>query len=230
MPTIRCRGHRRGGVTAQPARRPGVSRDRRQRRKSFAAWTLLQAGAARRLGPSKPAGLHLRRGPGCRTNRVHFSLFIQHGSRRGREICRHARIAAIRGQHRSRPIGARSGLVDQSRWAGRGGRSLRAGLITAVCGTFGFVSLGFLADGIGRKPTVMLWYAMCLVLTPIVYLWGANWGLYPLLVLVGPLRQPRGLLGSMASRPSMPVELLDNREAPPSAETLRYAREQLVCP
>jgi MFS family permease len=31
----------------------------------------------------------------------------------------------------------------------------------------------------------MLWYAMCLVLTPIVYLWGANWGLYPLLVLVG---------------------------------------------
>ena len=46
----------------------------------------------------------------------------------------------------------------------------------------------------------------------------------------GPLRQPRGLPGSMASRPSLPVELLDNREAPPSAETLRYARDQLVCP
>jgi MFS family permease len=73
----------------------------------------------------------------------------------------------------------RQGRLSAPAWAGW------AGLITAVCGTFGFVSLGFLADGIGRKPTVMLWYAMCLVLTPIVYLWGANWGLYPLLVLVG---------------------------------------------
>jgi MFS family permease len=46
-----------------------------------------------------------------------------------------------------------------------------AGLLTTVVGTFGFVGLGFLADAIGRKPTVMLWYAMCLVLTPVVYLW-----------------------------------------------------------
>src|SRR6516164_9707691 len=75
-------------------------------------------------------------------------------------------------------VATKAGLSAPA-WAGW------AGLITAVCGTFGFVSLGFLADGIGRKPTVMLWYAMCLVLTPIVYLWGANWGLYPLLVLVG---------------------------------------------
>jgi hypothetical protein len=75
-------------------------------------------------------------------------------------------------------VAAKAGLSAPA-WAGW------AGLITAACGTVGFVSLGFLADGIGRKPTVMLWYAMCLVLTPIVYLWGANWGLYPLLVLVG---------------------------------------------
>jgi MFS family permease len=60
-----------------------------------------------------------------------------------------------------------------------------AGLITASCGTVGFVSLGFLADAIGRKPTAMIWYAACLVLTPIVYLWGASWGFLPLLVLVG---------------------------------------------
>jgi MFS family permease len=46
-----------------------------------------------------------------------------------------------------------------------------AGLVTSVCGTFGFISLGFLADAIGRKPTVILFYLMCLVLTPVVYLW-----------------------------------------------------------
>jgi MFS family permease len=60
-----------------------------------------------------------------------------------------------------------------------------AGLVTAVCGTVGFVSLGFLADAIGRKPTAMIWYAMCLVLTPVVYLWGATQGISVLLVLVG---------------------------------------------
>jgi len=60
-----------------------------------------------------------------------------------------------------------------------------AGLVTAVCGTVGFVALGFLADGIGRKATTMLWYAMCLVLTPVVYLWGASQGIYVLLTLVG---------------------------------------------
>ena len=49
-----------------------------------------------------------------------------------------------------------------------------AGLLTSIFGTAGFVALGFLADAIGRKPTTMLWYAMCLVLTPIVYLWAQD--------------------------------------------------------
>jgi len=75
-------------------------------------------------------------------------------------------------------VAAKAGLSGPA-WAGW------AGLITSVCGTFGFVSLGFLADAVGRKPTVMLWYTMCLVLTPLVYLWGASWGFVPLLVLVG---------------------------------------------
>ena len=60
-----------------------------------------------------------------------------------------------------------------------------AGLVTSVCGTIGFVSLGFLADAIGRKPTAMLWYGMCLVLTPIVYLWAPAFGIAWLLVGVG---------------------------------------------
>ena len=75
-------------------------------------------------------------------------------------------------------VAAKAGLSGPA-WAGW------AGLITSVCGTLGFVSLGFLADAIGRKPTAMLWYTMCLVLTPLVYLWGASWGFVPLLVLVG---------------------------------------------
>jgi MFS family permease len=35
----------------------------------------------------------------------------------------------------------------------------------------GFVGLGFMADAVGRKPTTILWYALSLVLTPVVYLW-----------------------------------------------------------
>jgi len=50
-------------------------------------------------------------------------------------------------------------------WAGY------AGLVTGICGTAGFVCLGFLADAIGRKPVTMLFYLMCLILTPVVYLW-----------------------------------------------------------
>jgi MFS family permease len=45
-------------------------------------------------------------------------------------------------------VAAKAGLSGPA-WAGW------AGLITSVGGTFGFVSLGFLADAVGRKPTVM---------------------------------------------------------------------------
>jgi MFS family permease len=60
-----------------------------------------------------------------------------------------------------------------------------AGFITSACGIVGFVSLGFLADAIGRKPTAMLWYLMCLVLTPLVYLWGQGQDIGVVLFLVG---------------------------------------------
>lgn len=75
-------------------------------------------------------------------------------------------------------VAAKAGL-SAPEWAGW------AGMITSVCGTIGFVALGFLADAIGRKPTAMLWYAACLVLTPVVYLWAASWGFVPLLIMVG---------------------------------------------
>jgi MFS family permease len=52
-----------------------------------------------------------------------------------------------------------------------------------VCGVAGFISLGFIADAFGRKPATMLFYLMCLVLTPVVYLWAEN--IYVLLICVG---------------------------------------------
>ena len=57
-----------------------------------------------------------------------------------------------------------------------------AGLVSTGASIFGFVGLGFLADWIGRKPTTMLWYAMCLILTPVVYMWAK--GMPALLVTV----------------------------------------------
>jgi MFS family permease len=46
-----------------------------------------------------------------------------------------------------------------------------AGLVQNLGALAGFVCFGFLADAFGRKPTTLLFYLMCLVLTPIVYLW-----------------------------------------------------------
>jgi MFS family permease len=60
-----------------------------------------------------------------------------------------------------------------------------AGFITSGCGVVGFIVLGFLADSIGRKPTAMLFYFMCLVLTPLVYLWGQSQDIGVVLLLVG---------------------------------------------
>ena len=51
-----------------------------------------------------------------------------------------------------------------------------AGLLGTGVAILGFISLGFLADAIGRKPTAMLWYAMCLILTPVVYMWAQSMG------------------------------------------------------
>jgi MFS family permease len=51
-----------------------------------------------------------------------------------------------------------------------------SGLLGTGVAIFGFIALGFLADWIGRKPTAMLYYSMCLILTPVVYLWAHTMG------------------------------------------------------
>jgi MFS family permease len=61
-------------------------------------------------------------------------------------------------------VAASLGLPIQ-RWVGF------AGLVQNVGALLGFCAFGFLADALGRKPTTLLYYLMCLILTPIVYLW-----------------------------------------------------------
>jgi MFS family permease len=46
-----------------------------------------------------------------------------------------------------------------------------AGLVQNLGALMGFSCFGFLADAYGRKPTTILYYLMCLILTPIIYLW-----------------------------------------------------------
>src|SRR5205814_675477 len=75
-------------------------------------------------------------------------------------------------------VAAKAGL-SAPYWAGL------ASFVTTACGVVGFISLGFLADAIGRKPTAMLFYFMCLVLTPLVYFWVEDENIYVLLFLVG---------------------------------------------
>jgi MFS family permease len=73
-------------------------------------------------------------------------------------------------------VAAQSGL-SAAEWSGLGG------LVSSIGGVAGFISLGFLADAIGRKPVTMLFYLMCLILTPVVYLWAYD--IHRLLILVG---------------------------------------------
>jgi MFS family permease len=46
-----------------------------------------------------------------------------------------------------------------------------AGMAYNLGGILGYIALGFLADGFGRKPTVMFYFAGAFLLTPVLYLW-----------------------------------------------------------
>jgi MFS family permease len=61
-------------------------------------------------------------------------------------------------------VAAGVGLAAQ-RWVGL------AGLVQNIGALCGFICFGFLADAVGRRPTTFFYYLMCLILTPIVYLW-----------------------------------------------------------
>jgi MFS family permease len=61
-------------------------------------------------------------------------------------------------------VAAAQGLAP-ARWASLAGMAYNAG---AVCG---YVLLGFCADAWGRKPVVMTWFVLALLLTPVLFLW-----------------------------------------------------------
>jgi MFS family permease len=73
-------------------------------------------------------------------------------------------------------IATKTGLPP-TEWAGW------AALVSNLCGVAGSVSMGFLADATGRRAAAMLYYLMCLILTPVVYLWAQD--IHVLLVCVG---------------------------------------------
>jgi len=61
-------------------------------------------------------------------------------------------------------VAAKQGL-PAARWASLAGMSYNVG------GVLGYVLLGFCADAWGRKPVVIAWFAMALLLTPVLFLW-----------------------------------------------------------
>jgi MFS family permease len=61
-------------------------------------------------------------------------------------------------------VAAKAGLPPQQ-WASYAGMTYNAGAI------LGYASFGFLADRFGRKPIAMLFFAMALLLTPVLFLW-----------------------------------------------------------
>jgi MFS family permease len=61
-------------------------------------------------------------------------------------------------------VAVKNGLPGPQ-WASYAGMAYNFGAI------LGYISLGFLADRFGRKPIVMLYFALAFVLTPVLFLW-----------------------------------------------------------
>jgi MFS family permease len=64
-------------------------------------------------------------------------------------------------------VAAKAGLAGP-KWAGFTGMTFTAGTIV------GYVGFGFLADAFGRKPITLVFFAISLVLTPVLFLWTQN--------------------------------------------------------
>jgi MFS family permease len=67
-------------------------------------------------------------------------------------------------------VAAKAGLPAQQ-WASYAGMTYNLGAI------LGYASFGFLADRFGRKPVTMLFFALALALTPVLFLWTEGLGL-----------------------------------------------------
>ena len=67
---------------------------------------------------------------------------------------------------------------DGAAWASRAGMIYNAGAIA------GYIAFGFLADRLGRRPAVMLFFGMSLLLTPVLFLWTHSLGLAVVVLVV----------------------------------------------
>ncbi len=70
-------------------------------------------------------------------------------------------------------VATKAGLPGPQ-WASYAGMAYNLGAI------LGYISLGFLADAFGRKPIIMLYFALAFVMTPVLFLWTQD----PTLLLV----------------------------------------------
>lgn len=59
-----------------------------------------------------------------------------------------------------------------------------AGMMYNLGGILGYIALGFLADSIGRRPTVMIYFAGAFLMTPVLYLWTHDINLMLLAALI----------------------------------------------
>jgi MFS family permease len=74
-------------------------------------------------------------------------------------------------------VAAKNGL-SPAQWASFAGMVYNVGAIA------GYAGLGFLADAYGRKPVTILFFAMSLLLTPVLFLWTHTLGLLLLVTCV----------------------------------------------
>jgi MFS family permease len=64
-------------------------------------------------------------------------------------------------------VAAKAGLVPQQ-WASYAGMVYNIG---AICG---YIGLGFVADALGRKPVVLIYFALSFIMTPVLFLWTSD--------------------------------------------------------
>ncbi|HWP83799.1 MAG TPA: hypothetical protein VNN17_01290 [Terriglobia bacterium] len=64
-------------------------------------------------------------------------------------------------------VAGQQGLPAQ-RWASPAGMAYNLG------GIVGCISLGFFADALGRRAATMTWYALSLLMTPVLFVWTQN--------------------------------------------------------
>lgn len=97
-------------------------------------------------------------------------------------------------------LAAKTGLPPQQ-WASYAGMSYNTGAI------LGYISFGFVADALGRKPITMVYYVAALIMTPVLFLWTSD----PHLLLLAAAANGFFTLGQYAWMPVWLPELFPTR-------------------